>query len=257
MNSASAASLTTTMMLFAAPLSLAPRSSSQVISHHDAERRQVDEDRDAGDVRRGIEQPVHVGVRAEERGAIAGRQPDGQRDADAAHQRREVVAPRDGDGDVADRVLEDQVPADDPRDELAERRVRVGVGAAGLRNHRGELRVAERRERARATEQQEREDERRPRAVPHDVAGRVDLAGRRRADGPEDAGADHGADREHDEVAGAQDAPQPAFPFREQLADGFSLEDLQHQIGSGLKAQGSGAAQAQGSGLRQNLRVHL
>ena len=87
----------------------------------------------------------------------------GQVDPEAAQQRREVVAPRDRDGDVADGVLEDQVPADDPGDELAERRVGVGVGAAGLRNHRRQLGVAERRQRADAAEQEEGEDQRRTR----------------------------------------------------------------------------------------------
>ena len=74
--------------------------------HHDPERREVHEDRHPGDVRGRIEQAADLGVRAEERGAIAGRQPHRQREADAAQQRRKVVAPGDGDGDVADRVLE-------------------------------------------------------------------------------------------------------------------------------------------------------
>ena len=42
----------------------------------------------------------------------------------------QVAAPADRDGHRADRVLEDQVPADHPREELAERGVGVGVGAA-------------------------------------------------------------------------------------------------------------------------------
>ena len=98
----------------------------------------------------------------------------------AAEQRLEVVAPRDRDGDVADGVLEDQIPPDDPRDELAERRVRVRVRAARLRNHRRQLGVAERRERAADAEQQERDDERRPGADADHLAVRADLAGRRR-----------------------------------------------------------------------------
>ena len=126
------------------------------------------------------QQAVDVGIRAEERRAVAGRQPRRQCDADAAQQRREVVAPRDRDGDVADRVLENQVPADDPRHQLAERRVGVGVGAAGLRNHRRQLRVAERRQRAGAAEQDEREDQRRSGAGADDVAVRRRPVRRRR-----------------------------------------------------------------------------
>ena len=45
-----------------------------------------------------------------------------------------------------DQVLEDEVPTDDPRDELAHRGVRVGVGAASDGDHRGHLRVAKARE---------------------------------------------------------------------------------------------------------------
>ena len=40
--------------------------------HHDRERRHVEQDRDAGDVRRRVEQAVDVGIGAEQRGAIAG-----------------------------------------------------------------------------------------------------------------------------------------------------------------------------------------
>ena len=84
-------------------------------------------------------------------------------------QRVEIVAPRDRHGDVADRVLEDQIPADDPRDQLAERRVRVGVGASRLRDHRRELRVAQPASAHATAEQEEREDQRRSCAVADDL----------------------------------------------------------------------------------------
>ena len=120
--------------------------------------------------------------------------------------RAEVARPGDRDRHVADRVLEDQVPADDPGHELAERRVGVGVGAAGDRDERGQLRVAQAGERADRAEQHEGDDERRARAVAdHGAVGR-DLADRGGADRREDAGADDGADPEHDEVAGAERA---------------------------------------------------
>ena len=44
---------------------------------------------------------------------------------------------------IADGVLEDQVPADDPGDEFAHGGVGVGVGAAGDGDHGGEFGVAE------------------------------------------------------------------------------------------------------------------
>ena len=59
--------------------------------------------------------------------------------------------------DVADRVLEDQVPADDPGHELAEGRVGVRVGAAGDRDHGRELGVAEPGQRAHRAQQHEGE----------------------------------------------------------------------------------------------------
>ena len=54
-----------------------------------------------------------------------------------------VLAPGDGDRRRGDGVFENQIPADDPRDQFAHGRVRVGVGAAGHRDHRGELGVTE------------------------------------------------------------------------------------------------------------------
>ena len=157
---------------------------------------------------------VHRRIRAEQRRAVAVRQPGGKLDAEARQQRGEVAAPGDRDRDVADRVLEDQVPADDPRDQLAERRVRVGVGAAGLRDHRRQLGVAERR-RAR---------------TPRRAAGtRGPAPGRRRSGRPSPSartspaaavpidekmpGADHRADRQHD-----RGRPAPSTRFSDVLA---------------------------------------
>ena len=99
--------------------------------------------------------------------------------------------------------------------ELAQRRVRVGVGAAGLRDHRGQLGVAQRREPADDAEQDEREDQRRTGAVADDLAARERFAGGRGADGREDPGADDRADREHDQIAGAEHALQRVRVLRE------------------------------------------
>ena len=63
---------------------------------------------------------------------------------DLVEQRVQVAREADGHRGRADRELEHEVPADDERDELAERRVRVRVRAAGGRDHRRELGVAER-----------------------------------------------------------------------------------------------------------------
>jgi hypothetical protein len=123
-------------------------------------------------------------------------------------QRFEVVAPRDGDRDVADGVLEDQIPADDPRNEFAERRIGVRVCAARLRNHRSQLGVAQPGEPAARAKENERDDERGTRAKANDVAGRISLSRGRGADRAEDSGADHGPDREHYQITRAERALQ-------------------------------------------------
>ena len=172
--------------------------------------------------------PCTAGIGAQERRPIAGRQPGWQIAMPKPEQRVEVVAPRDRDRDVADGVFEDQIPADDPRDELTERRVRVGVGASGLRNHRRQLRVAERRERARHAEQQEREDQRRAGAV-RERPRRSDRPARRpQSDRAEDAGPDDRSDRQHDQVAGAEHPFQPVLAVDQKIGDGFAREELTH-----------------------------
>jgi hypothetical protein len=100
----------------------------------------------------------------------------------------EVFTPGDSDRGGADRVLEHEVPADDPRDELAHRRVRIGVGAPGDRDHRGELGVAQPGERAADAGDDERHR--------HPGAGAL---GDRRRRAHEQSGADDAADAQRDE----------------------------------------------------------
>jgi hypothetical protein len=138
------------------------------------------------------------------RGAVVDRQPGGETDAvdaktegmdrDSLEPGLEVVRPGNRDRDVADGVLQDQVPADDPGDELAEGCVRVRVGGPRDRDHRGKLRVAERGEAADDGGEDERHHERGSCARP------VNVAGRRRPDRREDPGADDRADAERDQV---------------------------------------------------------
>ena len=193
----------------------------------------MDHDGNAGNVRRirALQQAVDRRIGAQQGRAIAGRQPRRHHDADPLQQRIEVVAPRNRDRDVADRVLEDQVPADDPCDQLAERRVRIDIGAARLRNHRGQLRVAESGERARGAQQDEREHERGPGALADHLAVRPDLSCRCRPDGAEDPGADDGADRQHDEIARPHDAFQRVLRVGQELRDWLAPEQLIHRNG--------------------------
>ena len=117
-----------------------PMTSRTMISEHDEHGGQVDD----ADRRRGRERRR-------------------QRDAEAGQQPLHVAAPADGDGHRADGVFENQVPADHPRHQLAERRVGVGVGAAGDRDHRGELGVAQRGKGARQAGGEVRHRDRRAR----------------------------------------------------------------------------------------------
>ena len=55
-----------------------------------------------------------------------------------------IARPAHSDGHIPDRVFKDQIPANDPGDDLPQSSVRVGVGGTGDRNHRCQFRVTER-----------------------------------------------------------------------------------------------------------------
>ena len=147
--------------------------------------------------------------------------------AEAAQQLLEIARPRDRHGDVADRVFDDQIPADDPRDQLAERGVGVGVGRAGDRHHRRELRVAQRREAAGDRGQHEREDQRRSGAQV------IRAARGRRADRREQSRADHRADAERGQLDGAEHAFEPMsgrLGFALEAIEGLHAEQVSHAV---------------------------
>ena len=125
----------------------------------------------------------------------------GMRRPNHSSTRLRVLAPGDRHGGGADRVLQHEVPADDPGEQLPHRRVGVGVGAAGDRDHRGELGVAEAGERAADAGDDERERDRRAGAV-GDRGGGAD----------EQPGADDRADPERDQ------RPRPQRAFERALA---------------------------------------
>ena len=160
-----------------------PRALLDAVGEHDADG---EHEHDGGEV---------------DRAAVAGRPGDRVRQVDAeqrAEQVLDVPAPADGDGRDGHPVLEDEVPADDPGDELAQRRVAVRVGASGDRDGGGELRVAQRREDAGHPGEHEGQDDRR--------TGLAD----RLADDHEDPGADDRADAQRGQVEGADGALQAA-----------------------------------------------
>ncbi len=180
----------------------------------------VEHHRHAEHVRSAVEQPGDLAG-----GAVVGGEPPRELHAEAVEQGDHVPRPGDGHRGVADGVLEEQVPADDPGDQLAQRGVGVRVGAARHRDHGGELGVAERGEGADDGRQDEGEDERRARAGPR----RVPRGGA--ADGGEDARADDGADAQGDEAPGAQNLAKPGpapIGLGHDAVDGLGAEELVH-----------------------------
>ena len=157
------------------------------------------------------------------RGARRGGHPGRQIEAEAREDALEVAAPADRHGHRADRVLEDQVPADDPGDDLAERRVGVGVGAARDRDHRRELGVAQRGEAAGEPGQHVRERDRGARLVGGGGAGEH-----------EDPGADDRADAEQREVERGQRALEvlALLDVAHQLLERLGLQQVRVQSSS-------------------------
>ena len=68
--------------------------------------------------------------------------PAGERQAKLAEQDLQIARPADRyDGDDQ-RIFEQQIPADNPRDEFAKHGVSISIGAAGDGDHPGKLGVA-------------------------------------------------------------------------------------------------------------------
>ncbi len=197
----------------------------------------------------------HVEVRAGQfPGGVHGAGPMvGQDDAEGGELRLQVSAEADGDRDVADRVFQDQVPADDPGEDFAQRGVGIGVGAAGDGDHRGQFGITQPGEAAGDGDQDEgdgdgRTGRRTPvhqRARARSVAQQVDdqvehlrvqdggnfevLAGGGRAGEHEDAAADDGADAERGQAPRAEGLLEPVLGLLgvgDQLVDGLAGEKL-------------------------------
>ena len=132
-----------------------------------------------------------------------GRQRRGEVDVDVLQQADEVPRPADADGGRPHRILEDEVPADDPRHELAHRGVGVGVRAPGHGDGARHLGVAQARERARDPGGDERERYR-----------GTSVAGRSETGEDEDARTDDGTDAEGGEVQRAQGLLKRPLPRR-------------------------------------------
>ncbi len=152
------------------------------------------------------------------------------------------------DAHIAEGVFENQIPADDPGDQLAEGGVGIGVSRAGDGNHRGQFGVTEAGEDADDGDQYERKRESRTRAGPSRQGSVVDevmdqrgiadaghvelLPSHGRADDGEDARADDGADAE----SGERPRPQSLlerilglFRVADQLIDRLACAKLSEQ----------------------------
>ena len=157
------------------------------------------------------------------------RQRIGNDDAEVAQEAHDVARPADRNGGRAERILENQIPADDPGNELAERGVGVGVGAAGDRHGGRHLGVAQPGEGAGDAAGDEGEHDRRP-----------GVGGRGVAREHEDAGADDAADAERGEARSRQGAFQGDAAVGRQRLDvgllglglekrkGLSCPDVRH-----------------------------
>jgi len=173
-------------------------------------------------------------------------------DAEPVEQIDDVGGKTDGDAHVGEGVLENEVPAYDPGDELTEYRVGVGVGGAGDGDHAGELGVAQAGECTYEGDENQRYNQRRASAgTTSECAGGVvdyvdnEVEDRRlpsgidrrrasdgRADDGEDARADDDADAERGERDGAErllEAVLRDLGVGDELVDRFSSEDLAGQ----------------------------
>ncbi len=235
--------LTKTITLLTRADSLIPMTSKAVTSSHDHHGRQIDDCRELG-----IAAEIDVGRfeaflhRCEHRPSMPkvqltrdrighldhhrarrGQELRRQVDAPIVQKARDVSGPVDRDRGCADHVFEDQVPADQPGDELAHRGIGVGVRRAGDRNGRGHLGVAKTRECADDSAQNERDRYRRSGKLGGCFAGQ-----------PEEAGADHRADAEQNEVRARQRALQSLARsirrFGFQIGDRFPYPQICHGL---------------------------
>ena len=81
------------------------------------------------------------------------------------HQLNEVIGPPGAHRAGAHRVLQRQIPADNPGNQLTQRGIRIGVSGTGQRNHRGELGITQSREGAAQATEHKREHQARPGVV--------------------------------------------------------------------------------------------
>ena len=151
---------------------------------HDRHRRQIH------DVAGGHQMPIGEGQWSFGKGLR-------KMDAELVEQAGEIARPTGCHRRRGDAVLQHHVPADEPGHQLTQRGVRVGIGAAGDRDQRGEFGVAQRGEAAADRREDEGDQHRRTGVFRGGLAGH-----------DEDAGADDGADAEGRDAPWSERAAQ-------------------------------------------------
>src|SRR5262249_53318177 len=138
-------------------------------------------------------------------------------DVEVVEERYESSGPADRYGCGADRVLENEIPTDDPGDKLAHRGERIGIGAASDGNHGGEFAVAKAGESAADRGENERNGK-----------SWASLSCSGDAGESEDASADDGSNAQSNELIGAKGTLQGAlagfFGFAEQKIEWLGSE---------------------------------
>lgn len=104
-------------------------------------------------------------------------------------QANQITRPADGHGNRTDRIFQNEIPADDPCNKLADRGVGVGIGTAGDRHGRRHLRIAKSGEGTRNAGQDKRQRDR-----------RTGIGRRRMSRENENAGAHDAADTKRNEI---------------------------------------------------------
>ena len=155
--------------------------------------------------------------------------------------------------DIADHIFENQVPADDPGKNFAQRRIGIGIRAARNRNHRRQFGIAQSGKAARNRHQKKRNRNRRPcRRTPmhqrsrraaraqkiHDQVEHLRVQDRRRLEifprrrrsrQHKNSRPDDGADPQRSQRPRPQSLAEPMLRIlrlRNQLVDGFAAEKL-------------------------------
>src|SRR5438093_563179 len=132
-----------------------------------------------------------------------------------------MTGPGNRDSNVADCILEDEVPPDNPRDEFAKSCIGVGVGGTGGGDHRSKFRVAKSGQSAGHRHQKKGDNDRRA------GAGIVGCACYSAADARKDSRADASPNPESGELnwpERALELPIGIGGFTEELREGFASE---------------------------------